>query len=102
MAWSWPDNNNEMYRRLSQIQAFIMRQVENQAPPEIQLLTQLVQAESEDEQQQLLDENSDLLSDDLVQVVNMLLDQVRANPDRSDGMAGRLEGVRTLIRARLA
>lgn len=102
MAEAERDNNNEMYHRLSQIQAFIMRQVENQAPPEIQLLTQLVQAESEDEQQQLLDENSDLLSDDLVQVVNMLLDQVRANPDRSDGMAGRLEGVRTLIRARLA
>lgn len=96
------DNNNEAYRRLSQIQAFIMRQVENQAPPEIQLLTQMVQAESEEEQQQLLAENSDLLSEELVQVVNMLLDQVRSNPNRNDGMAGRLEGVRALIQAHLA
>lgn len=95
-------DDNELYQRLNQIQAFLMRQVENQAPPEIQLLTQLVQTESEAEQQQILDENADLLSADLVQVVNMLLDQIKANPGRNDGMQGRLEGVRALIQARVA
>ncbi|MEM7115632.1 MAG: CpXC domain-containing protein [Chloroflexota bacterium] len=101
MAQAQQDGRNDIYRRLSEIQAFIMRQVENQAPPEIQLLTKLVQAESDEARRELLDENKAMLSPDLLQVVDVLLTQVKGNPDRGDDMVARLETVRAMIEMRV-
>ncbi len=63
--------------QLEQVHSLIVEQVEDQTPPEIQLLTQLMYAETDEEMQQLLDENEELLSDDLIKVVDLLQDQVK-------------------------
>ncbi len=63
--------------RLNQLRELIVKEAEGQTPPEIQLLTSLMYAESDEQMQLLLDENEDLLTDDLVKLVDMLQDQVR-------------------------
>jgi hypothetical protein len=74
--------DEDRFNRLSQIQDLIVQEAEGQAPPEIQLLTQLMYAESEEHIQALLSANHDLLSAELVTVVDMLQDQVRDSGQR--------------------
>ena len=57
--------DKERLEKLNQIQNLIVEQIEGQTPPEIQLLTQLMYAETDAEMEGLLDENQELLSADL-------------------------------------
>ena len=77
----------------------IVAEAEDQAPPEIQLLTQLMYAETDEEMQQLLDENEELLSDDLIKVVDLLQDQVKESGQEELG--DRLGRVKGMIATRL-
>lgn len=90
-----------VFQRLSQIQALIMKQVENQAPPEIQLLTKLVQTDSAMDRDKLLEENKEMVTPDLLRVIDVLLTQVKGNPNREDDMEARLETIKGMIAARV-
>lgn len=89
----------ERLEKLTQVHQLIAKQVEGQAPPEIQLLTQLAYAETDAQLNQLLDENQDLLSDDLLKIVDLLQDQVRESNQKE--LVDRLGQVKGLIAARL-
>jgi len=93
------DQDKERLERLSQIRDLIVKEAEGQTPPEIQLLTQLMYAESDDQMQLLLDENQELLSADLVKVVDMLQDQVRDSEQTE--LVDQLGRVKGLITQRL-
>ena len=69
--------DQERLAKLNQVHELIVHEAEGQTPPEIQLLTQLIDVESEEEMQALLNENQELLSADLITVIDMLQDQVR-------------------------
>ena len=84
---------------LNQLYALIMSFAEQQAPPEVQLLNQLMEAESEGAMGQILDEGQELLSAELVQVVDMLRE--RANGEGQPELDGRLRQIKTMIQARL-
>jgi hypothetical protein len=84
---------------LNQVYDFIMSQVEQQAPPEVQLLNDLMTAQSEAEQADLLEQNKELLSPELVQVVEMLRE--RAGEEGQTELNGRLRQIKTLIQSRL-
>ncbi len=71
------NKDKDRLERLNQVRELIVKEAEGQTPPEIQLLTSLMYAESDEQTQLLLDENQELLSADLVTVVDMLQDQVR-------------------------
>lgn len=91
--------DNERLGQLTEIHSLIVAEAEDQAPPEIQLLTQLMYAETDEEMQQLLDENEELLSDDLIKVVDLLQDQVKESGQEELGeQLGRVKG---MIAARL-
>ncbi len=82
------------------IQEIMQQQQEMQYPPEVMFLNGMVQAESEEEQQTLLDENSDLLSPQLLEMI----DQVIAQADEAgqgDVLNGRLQAIKSQIAARL-
>ncbi|MDX1413842.1 MAG: CpXC domain-containing protein [Candidatus Promineifilaceae bacterium] len=96
------ESNHEEARleKLNVVQELIARQADDQTPPEIRLLTQLMFSESDEETQNLLNENQDLLSADMVTVVDMLQDQVR-DSGQSD-LVERLGHVKELIVKQLA
>jgi hypothetical protein len=93
------NKDKERLDKLNQIHALIVEQAEDQAPPEIQLLTQLMYTESDEEMQQLLDDNEELLSDDLLKVVDLLQDQVKESGQEQ--LVDQLGRVKAMIAAQL-
>lgn len=61
---------------LTEIHSLIIERIENQAPPEIRLINQLLQTEDAMQQAALLDNNQDLLSTELLQVMDLLSEQL--------------------------
>jgi hypothetical protein len=84
---------------LNQIYDFIIQQTEQHAPPEVQLLNDLLEAETEMERTRLLDDHQELLSAELVQVVDML--QERAGKEGQPEMGDRLRHIKAMIQGRL-
>jgi hypothetical protein len=84
---------------LHQIYNFIIQQTEQHAPPEVQLLNDLLEAETELERTRLLDDHQELLSAELVQVVEMLRE--RAGEEGQTEMSDQLRHIKTMIQGRL-
>jgi len=89
----------EEAEKLRLIQESIMRQVQGDTPPEVQLLTQLVSAPTKDDRQRMMAAAPELVSRELVEVVDMLREQA-TNAGQTD-LAQRLGEVRGELNARL-
>jgi hypothetical protein len=85
---------------LNHIHSLLVKQVEEQIPPEIRLLNELLEAEEEGERQQLLDENQPLISPALLRMVEAVEGQLQEAEQPE--LNGRLQVVKGLIEARLA
>lgn len=92
-------NDVAQFQALNEVHSLIYSQMEQTLPPHVQLLNQLVRSESPDEQVALLDENAALVTADLIQLIDQVMDQV--NEQGQDELNGRLQSVKTLIQARL-
>lgn len=92
--------NVEQLAQLRQIQELIAAAADAQVPPEIRLLNQMLEAPSDAEREQILDENPQMVSEEMLQVLDAVQQQVE-----QQGQADVLEKVKTskaLIRARLS
>lgn len=86
--------------RLLRIQDVLISQAQGTAPPEVELLSRLVSAPDAAERRRMLDEQPDLITPELMQVVEMLRDQARS-AGQTD-LVERLGEVQADLRARLA
>ncbi len=84
---------------LNRLQELIIKQAESQYPPEILLLNQLMEAEGEPAQQKILNENSNLLSPDLVKVLDAVMKEFEGAGQVE--VNGRLQEIKGLVEARL-
>jgi hypothetical protein len=84
---------------LQAIQELIMQEMEANAPPEIRLLNQLMRAESEAEERQLLDDNKSLLSGEFLQAVDSILAELGSAGQQE--LADKLRRIRSMIEMRL-
>ena len=92
-------NDIAQFQALNEIHSLIYAQMERTLPPHVQLLNQLVRSESPEEQVQLLDENEQFVSDDLIKLIDQVMGQ--AGEQGQEDLSGRLQSVKTLIQARL-
>ena len=92
-------NDIPQFQALNEIHALIYAQMEQTMPPHVQLLNQLVRSDSAEQQNQLLDENSQLISEELTQMIDQVMEQ--AGGHGQEELNGRLQAVRSLIQARL-
>jgi hypothetical protein len=92
-------NDIPQFQALNEIHGLIYAQMERTLPPHVQLLNQLVRSESPEEQVQLLDENGQFVSDDLIKLIDQVMEQ--AGEQGQDDLTGRLQSVKGLIEARL-
>ncbi|MCA9899374.1 MAG: hypothetical protein KC433_14375 [Anaerolineales bacterium] len=92
-------NDIAQFQALNEVHGLIYNQMERTLPPHVQLLNQLVRSESPEEQIQLLDDNADFVSDDLIRLIDQVMEQ--AGEQGQDDLNGRLQSVKTLIQARL-
>jgi hypothetical protein len=85
---------------LRNVQSLIMNEVEQQAPPEIQLMNRLIRAESEEEQRQILADNPQAASPQFLEMVTMVIGEVEAAGE--EALVERLRQVQRVIRQRLS
>lgn len=90
-------NQQDRLEQLEALRDLLVAEAESQTPPEVRLLNDLVRAESEDEMRKLVDDNRDLLSPDLIAVVDALQDQ--AGTSGQQELVERLSGVKSLLLA---
>jgi hypothetical protein len=86
-------------KALNQIHEMILELAANQYPPEIMLLNELMEAEKSKDRQRILDENDDLVSPELVKVLEALMKEL--NQAGQEDLNGRLRDIKTLVQARL-
>jgi hypothetical protein len=84
---------------LRNVQSLIMNEVEQQAPPEIQIMNRLIRAESEEEQQQILNEHPKATSPQFLQMIAMVIGEVEAAGE--EALVGRLRQIHRLLQQRL-
>jgi hypothetical protein len=82
-----------------EIQGLISAEIERQAPPEVRLINRLLSADDAEEQRRLLEENAELLSPELLQLVEAITEEASGSGDAQ--LEGRLQDVQTLIEARI-
>lgn len=78
----------------------IRETMDSQMPPEIQLLNDLVSLQDDDQRRELLDQNSEMLTPEFLDLVQSVAEQA-AEGGRSD-LSEQLEGLRAMIAARMA
>lgn len=86
--------------KIRRVQEIIITAIQGDTPPEVRLLTQLVSAPGKKERDQVMASAPDLVSGELVEVVDMLRDQ--ANTAGQSELADKLGEIRAELTARLA
>ena len=93
IAQAEQQGNTQRRQQLQEVQDLIMEEAERQVPPQIRLINRLLQAETETEQRTILEENQNMLTPELAQMLNALAEEVT-----SDGQAGQAQEVANRIR----
>ncbi len=91
--------DKEQERDLRQIQDQIIRIMEDQAPPQLRLLNQLMRVSEKEDLEALLADNGDLVNDELLEIVNAMIGEAKEASDRT--LLKRLADVRALIETRV-
>lgn len=99
MAHAQQSGRADEVEKLRRVQEEVINLVQGETPPEVQLLSQLVNAPDKAGREQLMGAAADLLSPELVQVVDMLREQ--ANEAGQPELAQRLGAIRGELNARL-
>ncbi len=92
-------NDNARLQSLTEIHDLIMRQVENQSPPEIRLINELMRTQDPIEQAALLDQNQEMISPEFLQVVDLLVDQLTESGQTQ--LADALRAIKPMVNERL-
>jgi hypothetical protein len=89
----------EQAAKLREVQELIASTAEAQVPPEIRLLNQMLEAPSDVERGQILDENPQLVAEEMIQVLDAVQQQVEQQGQ--DEVLENVKASKALIRARL-
>lgn len=91
--------NQEILNALNAVQDALNEEMANQLPPEIMLINELMEAESDAAQDAILDENAAMVSPQLVELLDAVLQQTEET-GRTE-LNGRLNAIKARVQARL-
>ncbi|MDT8305886.1 MAG: CpXC domain-containing protein [Anaerolineae bacterium] len=100
IAQAKQEGNEERRQRLQEIHNLILDEAERQVPPQIRFINKLVRAGSEEAQRQLLEENRDLITPELVQILDALGQEVAGSDDQS-GIGDAIDRLKAMVQARV-
>jgi hypothetical protein len=100
IAQAQQEGNQEHLQQLQGIHNLILEEAEKQVPPQIRFINKLVRAGSEEAQRQLLDENRDLVTPELTQILEALGREVAGSDDES-GLGEAIDRLKALVQARV-
>jgi hypothetical protein len=85
---------------LRRVYELIIQEAENQVPPQIRLLNKLMRAESEAEQRRVLEENQNLMTPELVQMLEMLGREMASQGETKE-MTDEIAKLKAMVEARV-
>jgi len=89
----------ELVQTLQNVHSLIVQAAEGDVPPEIRLLNDMLEAETDEERAQILQDHPELVSEEIMEVLDVVQDQVVQTGQ--DEINGRLETIKSMIAARL-
>lgn len=90
----------ERAQALQHVQDLILEEAEKQVPPQIRFINQLVRAESEAEQRQLLEENPEMVTAELVQILDALSQELTAEQQGSE-VADEIQKLKAMVQMKV-
>lgn len=93
MAQAREEENEERLARLEEIQRQVGAFIEENLPPELRLLSQLMAAEYPEETRSVLDENSEMITDDFVQLLHAVLENWKEDDQARESEVEKLQQV---------
>ena len=99
LAHAEQSGHQDQVEKLRQIQEVIIAQIQGETPPEIQLLSQMVNTPDKADRDELMAAASDLISDQFLEVVDMIREQ--AQTAGQGDLVERLDEIRAEVNARL-
>ena len=99
LAHAEAGGRREELSKLQQIQNTVIAQIEGETPPEVRLLSKLVNARDKKERNRLMEASPELITEQLVDVVNLLKDQA-INSGQED-LSAKLEEIHSELTAKL-
>lgn len=91
--------NKQLLEDLQAVQALIWQEIESEAPPEIRLINKLLRARQDEDRRQLLTENAELVTPQLLEILKAISQQAEETEDTE--LDGRIRQVEALVEARL-
>lgn len=102
VAQNEEQGRTEQAAELKQVQELIMEEAERQVPPQIRIINQLLRAEDDQAQRRILDENRELLTPELLQMLETLSHELSEAADTQDAdMAGQIDKLKAMVEARM-
>lgn len=102
IAQNEEQGRNEQAAELKQVQDLIMEEAERQVPPQIRVINRLLRAENDEDQRSILDENNNLLTPELLQMLETLSQEISAGAnDQGTDMVGRINKLKAMVEARM-
>lgn len=99
IAQAEQQGDNKRLQALSRVQSTIIKEVESQYPPEIILLNQLLEAETPAAREQVLNENRQLVTPNLLKMLEAVEGQIKEMGQEE--LNGRLDAVKQLLKTRI-
>ena len=87
------------YQVLREVYDLIVREAERQVPPQLRLVNDLMRAETDAEQRQILSDNAEMMTPELAEMLTMLAQEMSA--DRPE-MAERVRALQAMVAMRVA
>jgi hypothetical protein len=100
IAQAEQQGDQERLQALQGIHNLILEEAEKQVPPQIRFINRLVRAGSEEAQQQLLEENHDLITPELVEILEALSREVAGSGDDA-GIGDAINRLKEMVQARV-
>lgn len=102
IAQNEQQGRQDQVAELKRVQSLIMDEAERQVPPQIRVINRLLRAESDEEQRRILEENRNLVTPELAQMLEALSQEMAAETDgQAAEMSGRISKLKAMVEARI-
>lgn len=101
IAQAEQEGQTEQVQAMKRVQELIMEEAEQQVPPQIRIINRLLRAESDEEQRRILDENAELVTPELAQMLDQLANEVAADGEAA-AMAGEIRKLKAMVETRVS
>ena len=100
IAEAQQQGRTERAQALQNVQNLIVEEAEKQVPPQIRFINNLMRAETDAERRQLLEENPEMVTDELVQILDALSEELAAE-QQGTAMVDEIQKLKAMVQMKV-